>query len=91
MLDLERDAKHAHPSFAEHVLRYPADVREQLERFIELDDLDQAAVVLHLARYSTANLALAYAGVNDLPCWGGPCGHPRHVGGCEIPDCECYR
>lgn len=91
IVDLEREAKHAHPAFHDHVQRYTSDVHEQLQRFIELDELDQAAVVLHMARFAPNTLALAYASVNDLPCWADRCGHFRHVGECEIEDCECYR
>lgn len=89
--DLQRAAKHAHPAFHDHVQRYTSDVREQLQRFIELDELDQAAVVLHMARFTPNTLALAYASVNDLPCWAAGCAHPRHIGGCEAEDCECWR
>lgn len=85
-------AKHADPTFDEHVMRYPREAREQLEKFGELGELDQAALVLHLAQYVPRTLALAFRTVNELPCWENGCGHPRHVGGCQADeDCECYR
>lgn len=86
--DLAHRAKHADVAFADHVLRYPADVREQLDTFLDLDQLDQAAVVLHLGRFAPHTLELAYRSVNDLPCWENGCAHPRHVGECEL--CGCY-
>lgn len=92
MSDLATAAKRADPTFADHVLRYDPDVREQLDTFLDLDELDQAAVVLHLARFAPATLELAYRSVNDLPCFEAGCGHARHLGGCEAEqDCECWR
>lgn len=84
MPDLATAAKHAHPAFGDHVQHYPADVREQLDRFIELDELDQAALVLYLGRFAPCTLELAFRTVNDLPCWEAGCGRPRHPGfSCE--------
>jgi hypothetical protein len=81
-------AKYAHPSFDDTVMRYGHDARQLLEVFLELDELDQALVVLRVARFAPTFLAATMAGINEEPCFAGDCGHPRHLGSCEICGCE---
>lgn len=89
IVELADAAKYAHPAFADHVQRQATDVRDQLEQFVHLDELDQALVVLWLARYAPNLWQLAMTQVNEAPCFAGGCGHPRHLGECDL--CECHR
>lgn len=81
-------ARHADATFAETVLAADTDSRAALELFIDLGQLDQAVVVLFLARYAGNMLALAMAQVNEAPCFAQGCGHPRHLGACDLCGCE---
>lgn len=81
-------ARYADPAFHDFVQAHPPDARAELERFLDLDELDQAVVVLFLARYASNLLSLSMKWVNDVPCFAAGCGHPRHLGGCELCECD---
>lgn len=80
-------ARYADPAFSDHVERYGADRQVALEQFFDLDELDQALVVLFVARFAPGLYGAALKNVNEAPCFSAGCGHPRHIGGCD--QCEC--
>lgn len=81
-------ARHADATFAEVVLGNTTEARGALELFRDLDELDQAVVILLLARYSPRILAFALQQVNEAPCFTAGCGHPRHIGSCDLCGCQ---